>query len=125
MTTLDTILVNGKVVREADLPKAFGNRGFTLGDGVFESMRYTSGHVPFLGLHVQRLLAALKAHGIELDANLEEGALRQSIGAWSQIWGAHQDVRIRLTAFRAGGCFHSRTAMGMFDHVRAAGGERG
>ena len=25
-----------------------------------------------------------------------------------------------IAAFRSGGCFHSRTAMGMFDHVRAA-----
>jgi hypothetical protein len=25
-----------------------------------------------------------------------------------------------LDAFRKGGCFHSRTAMGMFDHVRKA-----
>lgn len=25
-----------------------------------------------------------------------------------------------IKAFRSGGCFHSRTAMGMFDHVRAA-----
>ena len=108
MTTLDTFLVDGAVVREAELPKAFGNRGFTLGDGVFESMRFTSGHVPFLSLHVQRLHAALEAHGIELDANLEEGALRESIGAWSQTWGAQRDVRIRLTAFRAGGGAYTR-----------------
>ena len=71
--------------------------------GVFESMRFTSDHVPFLSLHVQRLHAALEAHGIELDANLEEDALRESIGVWSQTWGAHRDVRIRLTACRAGG----------------------
>ena len=103
MTTLDTFLVNGAVVREADLPKAFGNRGFTLGDGVFESMRFTTNHVPFLSLHVQRLHAALEAHGIELNANLEENALRESIGLWSQTWGAQRDVRIRLTACRAGG----------------------
>lgn len=25
-----------------------------------------------------------------------------------------------ITAFEQGGCFHSRTAMGMYDHVRAA-----
>ena len=25
-----------------------------------------------------------------------------------------------ITAFASGGCFHSRTAMGMFEHVRAA-----
>ena len=30
------------------------------------------------------------------------------------------DALNNLNAFASGGCFHSRTAMGMFDHVRAA-----
>jgi len=30
------------------------------------------------------------------------------------------DCKSMIAAFKSGGCFHSRTAMGMFDHVRAA-----
>jgi DNA polymerase-1 len=30
------------------------------------------------------------------------------------------DCQSMIDAFRSGGCFHSRTAMGMFDHVRAS-----
>ncbi len=30
------------------------------------------------------------------------------------------DCQSMIAAFKSGGCFHSRTAMGMFDHVRAA-----
>ena len=30
------------------------------------------------------------------------------------------DCKSMIAAFKSGGCFHSRTAMGMFDHVKAA-----
>ena len=59
MAKLDTLLVDGHLTSSNELPAAFANRGFLLADGVFESMRFTSGQVPFLALHVQRLHAAL------------------------------------------------------------------
>ena len=52
------MLLNGHILGKQDAPKAFANRGFLLADGVFESMRLTDNHVPFLGLHVARLHAA-------------------------------------------------------------------
>ena len=64
------MLLNGAVVGEQDAPKAFANRGFLVADGVFESMRVTDGHVPFLGLHVARLHAALDAHGMNVPDSL-------------------------------------------------------
>jgi len=99
---LDTSLVDGRVLRGPELPTAFGNRAFLLADGVFESMRFTAGRVPFLGLHVQRLHAALEAHGMNVAASLEEAPLAETIQEWSRSWGVHGDVRIRLTAYRSG-----------------------
>ncbi|MDA0940175.1 MAG: aminotransferase class IV [Bacteroidetes bacterium] len=102
MAKLDTSLVDGRVLRSSELPAAFGNRAFLLADGVFESMRFTAGHVPFLSLHVQRLHAALEAHGMIVPESLGEAALRESLEAWRATWGVQGDVRIRLTAYRAG-----------------------
>ena len=103
MAKLDTSLVNGRVLRESELPVAFGNRAFLVADGVFESMRFTAGHVPFLSLHVQRLHAALEAHGMTVPESLHETALKSAMETWSAGWGVHGDVRIRLTAYRDGG----------------------
>ena len=102
MAKLDTLLVDGILTSSNELPMAFSNRAFLLADGVFESMRFTSGHVPFLALHVQRLHAALDAHGMDMPDSLHENALKEAIEQWHGKWGVRSDVRIRLTAFRAG-----------------------
>ena len=70
MAKLDTLLVDGHLTSTNELPPAFANRAFLLADGVFESMRFTSGIVPFLALHVQRLHAALDAHGMTIPDSL-------------------------------------------------------
>ena len=102
MATMDSLLVNGHETRSTELPQAFGNRAFLLADGVFESMRWTSGHVPFLGLHVQRLHAALQAHGMIVPDSLQLEALQEAMSTWSTSWSHRGDVRIRLTAYRSG-----------------------
>lgn len=102
MAEMNTLLIDGQVTRGADAPKAFQNRGFLLGDGCFESMRHTAGRIPFLALHVQRLHAALKAHGMVVPDSLSEDALEQAIAQWQSSWGVKGDMRIRLTAFRSG-----------------------
>ena len=96
------MLLNGVVVGAQDAPKAFANRGFLLGDGVFESMRFTDNRAPFLGLHVARLHAALEAHGMNIPKSLQEGPLKESLEAWRQTWPFEGDARIRLTAYREG-----------------------
>ena len=96
------MLLNGVVVGAQNAPKAFANRGFLLGDGVFESMRFTDNRAPFLGLHVARLHAALEAHGMNIPESLQETHLKESLEAWRQTWPFDGDARIRLTAYREG-----------------------
>lgn len=96
------MLLNGAVVGEQDAPKAFANRGFLVADGVFESMRFTDGRVPFLGLHVARLHAALDAHGMNVPDSLQESRLADSLDAWRKTWSFDGDARIRLTVYREG-----------------------
>ena len=96
------MLLNGVVVGAQDAPQAFANRGFLLGDGVFESMRFTDNRAPFLGLHVARLHAAMEAHGMNIPESLQEAHLKESLEAWRQTWPFDGDARIRLTAYREG-----------------------
>jgi branched-chain amino acid aminotransferase len=96
------MLLNGHILGEQDAPKAFANRGFLVADGVFESMRFTDNHAPYLGLHVARLHAALEAHGMGVPESLQESRLQDSLEAWRQTWSFAGDARIRLTAYREG-----------------------
>lgn len=96
------MLLNGHIVGEQNTPRAFANRGFLVADGVFESMRFTDNRVPYLGLHVARLHAALAAHGMDVPDSLHESSLKESLEVWRQTWPFDGDARIRLTAYREG-----------------------
>ena len=96
------MLLNGHIVGEQNAPGAFANRGFLVADGVFESMRFTDNRVPYLGLHVARLHAALAAHGMDVPDSLHESSLKESLEVWRQTWPFDGDARIRLTAYREG-----------------------
>ena len=96
------MLLNGHIVGEQNAPRAFANRGFLVADGVFESMRFTDNRVPYLGLHVARLHAALAAHGMDVPDSLHESSLKESLEVWRQTWPFDGDARIRLTAYREG-----------------------
>lgn len=96
------MLLNGHIVGEQNAPRAFANRGFLVADGVFESMRFTDNRVPYLGLHVARLHAALAAHGMDVPDSLHESSLKESLEMWRQTWPFDGDARIRLTAYREG-----------------------
>ena len=96
------MLLNGHVVSEHDAPRAFANRGFLVADGVFESMRFTDHRVPYVGLHVARMHAAMEAHGMDVPSSLRELELKESLETWKQTWSFEGDARIRLTVFREG-----------------------
>ena len=96
------MLLNGHIVGEQNAPRAFANRGFLVADGVFESMRFTDNRVPYLGLHVARLHAALAAHGMDVPDSLHESSLKESLEVWRRTWPFAGDARIRLTAYREG-----------------------
>ena len=46
------------------------DRGFTYGDGIFETCRYQSGEIPLWALHRDRLLGSASRLGIPLDESL-------------------------------------------------------
>lgn len=55
---MSLVSVNGVVMTEDRATIPWNDRGFQLGDGLFETMLVESGRVPFIDLHLDRLFAS-------------------------------------------------------------------
>ena len=78
------------------------NRGFRYGDGLFESMRMMNGKLKFAGQHADRLQAGMKALKIEGGNLLDEYFLKQKTAELSKKNKLRDNVRFRLSVYRAG-----------------------
>jgi branched-subunit amino acid aminotransferase/4-amino-4-deoxychorismate lyase len=78
------------------------NRGFRYGDGLFESMRMCNGKLKFAEQHADRLKAGMKALKIEGGNLLDEYFLRQKTAELCKKNKFRENVRFRLSVYRAG-----------------------
>lgn len=78
------------------------NRGFRYGDGLFESMRMCNGKLRFAEQHADRLKAGMKALKIEGGNLLDEYFLRQKTAELCKKNKFRENVRFRLSVYRAG-----------------------
>ena len=69
------IFLNGGLVREEGPHLSALDRGFTLGDGVFDTMRAVDGAIFRLGEHLQRLSSSAGAIGLEMPVAARELAV--------------------------------------------------
>lgn len=79
-----------------------GNRGFKYGDGLFETMRMSNGKLKFAELHADRLRAGMKALKMDGSALLDEYFLKQKTAELSKKNKLKENVRFRLSIYRAG-----------------------
>ncbi|MDQ0394060.1 aminotransferase class IV [Labrys monachus] len=70
------------------------DRGFQLGDGVFDTMVGFGGHGFLIDRHLDRLLSHAAAIGIEIDRGTVEGAVRSVL---AEAGARHAIVRTTLT----------------------------
>ncbi len=102
MTGPRFVWVDGSI-RPADEPQiTVFDRGFQLGDGVFETLRARGGRVTELAEHVGRLRRSASALAIELPDDLEAlltSAIADLLEA-EGLDGADGDASIRITASR-------------------------
>lgn len=77
------------------------NRAFNYGDGLFESMRYTGGHIPFITQHVKRLkkTAMLLKFSIPNDLSTEQ-EIEIKVEQLLQKNAIKGDARIKIILFR-------------------------
>jgi branched-chain amino acid aminotransferase len=94
------IWVNGQGVSVDSLHLSALDRGFTLADGVFETMRVYDGHAFRLDAHMRRLSDATSALGIPLPTDIGEVVRRAVVEASAS---GLREASVRLTVSRGVG----------------------
>lgn len=95
--TLGAVWVNGALVPPGTAVLAADDRGFTLGDGLFETMRAYGGRVFRLRAHLERLRLSADRLGIPVPPDLEDG-VRETLAA-----SGLDSAAVRLTVSRGPG----------------------
>jgi branched-chain amino acid aminotransferase len=96
------VWVDGRIVGAAEPVLTAFDRGFQLGDGIFETLRARGGHPTELDQHVARLGRSAAGLGFALPDDLEAtlaGAIRELLAAES-LGGPDGDASIRITVSR-------------------------
>ncbi len=91
------IFVNGKIVFATETAILPTDRGFTLGDGIFETMLALDGTVIRLEAHLSRLADGAQTLRLPLDVAVVRAAISQTLAANGLTTGA---ATIRLTLTR-------------------------
>jgi branched-chain amino acid aminotransferase len=87
------VWLNGEIREEGEACIAPADRGFLLGDGVFETLRSHAGRLPTLDEHLDRLAASARALGIAPPPLAELGRGARELMAANDI----ADARVRIT----------------------------
>jgi branched-chain amino acid aminotransferase len=113
------IWIGGAVVPAAGPHLSAFDRGFQLGDGVFETLRARGGRPTELPEHVARLRRSAEGLAIPLPDGLD-GALAEAVGdllAAEGLAGADADASVRITVTR--GAFFGRGLLPPAEHPPA------
>lgn len=110
------VWLNGAIVPESAACVSVRDHGLLVGDGVFESVRITSGQAFAVGRHLARLARSAAALGLELPGT---GELREAVGAVLAATGIVEG-RLRITATSGPGAFSSARPRGRATVVVAA-----
>ena len=111
------VWVDGHVVPADATHLSVFDRGFQLGDGVFETLRARSGRVTELQEHVVRLRGSAEGLGIELPSDIG-AALERGIAellAAETLDAPDSDASIRITVSR--GAYYGRGLLPPGEHV--------
>ncbi|MEK0083112.1 aminotransferase class IV [Benzoatithermus flavus] len=92
--------LNGRLVAAAEARIDPADRGFLLGDGLFETMRAVDGRIPLLARHLARLRAGAGTLGLPVP--LGNAALADAATALLRATGL-RDAALRLTLTRGPG----------------------
>lgn len=94
---------NGKVLSQTSMVIEAGNRGYTYGDGLFESMRIMNGKVLNLENHYHRLIEGAKVLKMRLPAFFSAEFFKKLIDELISLSKITEGGRVRLSIDRLGG----------------------
>lgn len=96
------ILHNDQFIAADEAILTARNRGFRYGDGLFESMRMSSGKLKFAELHADRLQKGMNALKMEGGILFDEYFLKQKTAELSKKNKLKDEVRFRFSVYRDG-----------------------
>jgi branched-chain amino acid aminotransferase len=110
------VWVNGEVLAADDDHLSAFDRGFQLGDGVFETLRVRGGRATELAEHLERLHRSAEGLGIELDDAVDRRlpAGISDLLAAEGLGGDEADASVRITVSR--GPFYGRGLLPPDEH---------
>jgi branched-chain amino acid aminotransferase len=112
------VWVDGRLHPADGLHLSVFDRGFQLGDGVFETLRARAGHPAELAEHLERLRRSAEGLGIEVPGDLEAvivNAIGELLRA-NELNAADGDASIRITLSR--GAYRGRGLLPPNENVR-------
>jgi branched-chain amino acid aminotransferase len=100
-----TLYVNNNgTILDSNQPSIYsGNRAYSYGDGLFESLRILNGKVLNVGSHLQRIQEGAKALKMRLPAHFTEAFFIEKFNELITKSGITEGGRIRLSIDRLGG----------------------
>jgi branched-chain amino acid aminotransferase len=113
------VWVNGAIIPASEPVLSAFDRGFQLGDGIFETLRARGGRATELDEHLARLRRSATGLAIELPADVEATlarAIDELLGA-EGLGGPDGDASVRITISR--GAFYGRGLLPPDEHPAA------
>ena len=113
------VWIDGQVLPAEGTHLSAFDRGFQLGDGVFETLRVRGGHATELAEHLARLRRSADGLGIELPSELDSripAGIDELLDA-EGLGGPDGDASVRITVSR--GVFHGRGLLPPDEHPAA------
>lgn len=92
------ININGELFRRPDAKISVFDSGFILGDGVWEGLRVTHGHIAFLDHHLDRLWEGAKA--LDMEVGISKGEMTKRLYDTLKANEMKEGVHIRLMVTR-------------------------
>lgn len=102
MNLPNTVWINGRLEPADKALLTVTDRGFQVGDGIFETLRAVGGHVLELSLHASRLQASAMVLAMPLPDDLESflGQAIADVCRANQVDGLGTQVAVRVTVSR-------------------------
>jgi branched-chain amino acid aminotransferase len=97
MSDTSSVWLNGRLLPEAEARLSIFDRGFTLGDGVFETLRVKEGRPLWLADHLARFREGAGVLGIPVP--FDDGAIERGFLGLIEARG-HTEASLRLTMSR-------------------------
>ena len=111
MSKENYISFNGKIFAENDFKLELNNRAFLYGDGLFETMKASSGRIHFFNKHIERLIKSMKILKMEVPVSFSTNIIELEKEIFRLINKSkyQKSARIRLTVYRKSGGLYTPT----------------